>query len=231
MKRIRTKFLSFFFPQRCLFCRQIVPDGNICCENCADKLKKREGEVKNRRTEGRILYGNPFCRENCGDLIAPFYNEKMVQQGIYSFKFKGERHAASLFADYMERELLLYGQPRWDLIVSVPMTALAKKKRGYNSAECLAKELSVRLSVPFCRKALKKKRGTQIQHYLNFEQRLENVRGAYRVLPREEKKIKGKRILLVDDIVTTGATADEIAKVLLSCGAQRVDAVFAALTR
>ena len=97
-----------------------------------------------------------------------------------------------------------------------------KRKRGYNQAQLIAQELAKQLHLP-CQQLLEKTAATAAQHTLSAAERRTNLQGVYRVL--DEQQVSGKRILLVDDVLTTGATASACAQALLDAGAQSVFAV------
>ncbi|MBI4161163.1 MAG: ComF family protein [Acidobacteria bacterium] len=143
--------------------------------------------------------------------------------------FKFERRAeigavlGALLA-VMAREAFAPGE--WDAVAPVPLHRSRRRLRGYNPAERLARPLARRLGLPLLRRALRRTRPTPPQTGLPRRERLRNVRGAFRA-PRPGR-VQGRRILLVDDILTTGATAAECSRELLRAGAASVDLITAA---
>ena len=134
-------------------------------------------------------------------------------------KFKnGEGYLKEYFADKICKSLERF--PDCDCIVCVPMTRRAQRKRGFNQSELLAKAVSERAGKPFIKGALVKRKDTGEQKDLSRKERSKNLAGCFKVVKGEE--VKGKRVLVVDDILTTGATADEMAKALLKAGAGEV---------
>ena len=134
-------------------------------------------------------------------------------------KFKtGAAYLKDYFADGIFKKLKNF--PEYDCIVGVPMTPRAKRKRGYNQSELLAKAVAERAKKPHIRGVIEKFKETGAQKNLTRKERSENLHGCFKVVKREE--VVGKRVLVVDDILTTGATADEIAKTLLKAGAAAV---------
>ena len=108
-----------------------------------------------------------------------------------------------------------------DLLLPVPLHRQRLRERGFNQALLLAQDLSRRTGIPCNKRILQKKKPTLPQVNLSGPEREKGVRGAFQVT--EKKKLKGKSILLVDDVYTTGATVNECSKVLMAGGAERVD--------
>ena len=136
------------------------------------------------------------------------------------FKFYGEKKYADFYAEKLA-ELLRKGPvpARFDVVTAVPVSRERKEARGYNQSELLARRLARELSVPYA-DCLVKIRDNPEQHLLSRPDRLKNVKGVYRAL---RPQARGKRIQLVDDIVTTGSTLLECAEVLFEGGAEAVD--------
>lgn len=142
-----------------------------------------------------------------------------VRRSMLRFKFGGERQNASFYAERLAEQLIRFcPKASFDAVVPVPISAERMKKRGYNQSGLIARHVAARLGIP-CENSLEKTRDNPEQHRLKREERRKNVKGAYRV---SAVRAAGKSILLVDDIVTTGATLKECAEVLLSAGAKEV---------
>ena len=136
---------------------------------------------------------------------------------IKAFK-TGGRHLAGPIADDMAPLVSLF--PQADLLLPVPMTASARRRRGYDQAALLARALSRRCGLPVAETVLQKVRETAVQKTLSRRERAKNLEGCFHV--HERKRCRGKVILLVDDVMTTGATADACAKALYGAGAREV---------
>lgn len=195
------------FPNKCIYCEEIIPEGAIC-PSCKRKLPLMiKGPMETGRPSLPHLYA------------AVVYLDKMPK-AIGRFKFEGQYLLAEHFAGLvMERQGEYLKTAGIDMVTCVPMHPKKERRRGYNQAELLARALAVRLKVPYT-PLLKKEKDNKIQHNLNLKDRAENVRDAYRFI--EKETAAGKRILLVDDIYTTGATMAECAKVLCRAGAKEV---------
>lgn len=214
------EILAAVFPRRCPFCGRIVPAGQIVCGTCAaalpwaaDAARPSCGDSRNRR-----------AYERC---IAPFYYEGPARDGILRMKYANHPAAAGSFAalarPVVERE---YAGIGFDCVTAVPMTAAEQRTRGFNQAALFGRGLARELSLPY-REMLRKPRPVRPQHLCSAKERQQNVRGAYTAL----RSRKAAAVLLVDDVVTTGATLGECAEVLRRHGAERVFCVTVACVR
>lgn len=217
------KFLSeAFFPQSftCDICG-IETFGNNLCTDCLKTVTFNNGGVC--PVCGRKTKSNEICLE-C-KARAPLF-KKAVSPIVYEgggtvliAKFKnGNGYLKEYFADLIAEKLDEF--PQIDCIVYVPMTDKSVYARGYNQAELLAKSLSVRTGLPFVKNALIKIKDTPAQKLLTRKERENNLKGCFKVEKRSD--IKGKNVLLVDDVLTTGATSEIVCKVLLDAGAKNV---------
>ncbi len=204
---IGKKLLDLLYPRRCLICGKTAAlnEDGVCaqCGDAAAGTAVRNFAVRAGKIE-RILE----CR-------APWQYRGPIRGAIYRFKFHGEHSLAPVFAKQMcaaARPLL----PA-DAVVPVPISAERLLERGYDQSLLLAEALSRELGIP-CRELLLKTRHNATQHELPRKEREANVRGVYRADPAAQ----GLRVLLVDDIVTTGATVRSAAGALLLAGAVRV---------
>ena len=195
------------FPRKCVLCRKILSTRQM---NLCDKCRAEQPEFI------RAKRNIPFIAH----WTALWYYRDKVRPSILRFKFFGQRSYADRYAELLAPKLETTLEGRYDLITWVPVSALRNLRRGYDQSELLAKALGTRLQAPTVR-ALKKIRHTPPQSSIRDNAlRRANVLGAYRVPNPED--VRGKRILLIDDVVTTGATASECAKTLLTAGADKV---------
>lgn len=218
--KIKKNLLSrLLFPDRCLVCRRFLPSGYIC-EDCRENLSNPLAEIQ-YTVDGQ---------ENVSFVLSPEYYEDSYRKSIESFKFNGAYKLSSAFAGLMcDSFECVLGEDlsSYNVICYVPMSSRAKRKRGYNQAEKLAVSVSALCGVAV--KELIVKAGQNLtQHSLNAKDRKQNVKGVYSVL--NPKEVKGKRIILIDDIITTGATLSECLSLLYSCGADKVQCLCAART-
>lgn len=161
-----------------------------------------------------------------GRNVAALVYEDKAREMIYSLKFGGKKYIAKTLAAMMSDAFLRSGI-EGEIIVPVPMAASEKKKRGFNQSELLAEEIGKRLNIPVL-PALVKTKETRPQKELGGKDRAENLKGCFAVAYGEY--IAGRKILLVDDVFTTGATANECARTLLKSKARKVNVLTAAVT-
>jgi len=199
--------LRLLFPPKCVLCKTILSGSETdLCHNC------RKEAPKFSRAKSNI----PFIAH----WTALWYYKNDVRKSVQRFKFSNRRNYASAYARLLAVRLLeVYPEP-FDILAWVPVSGLRKLKRGYDQSALLAKAVGQELGIPPTG-VLKKIRHTPPQSLLkDASQRRANVLGAYKA--RTNIDLSGKRILLLDDVVTTGATASECAKMLLSAGAKEV---------
>ena len=201
-----------YFCERCL---TLLPFNNECiCSKCG-------------RATPQPCLACLECKANMPAFDAArsaFRYEGDVVRLVKKFKTGGQWLAApfaSRMAGFFGREFA-----EADFLVHVPMTAAAQKKRGYNQSFLLAEELSARTGIPHERELLVKTRETPPQKELSRRERAENLAGSFRV--HERAKCRGKTAVIVDDVLTTGATVSACARALKGAGAKRVWAVTAA---
>ena len=208
--------MSLLFPRKCLLCGRLLSRKELdLCESCrSDTDSWQKGKRKFQFLDS---------------VTAVWYYEEYVRRCIVRYKFYGARHMASGLGRCMAMKLLQDGPEDYDLITWVPVSTLRKLKRGYDQshllARCLGKELGI--SPVSC---LKKIRNNKKQSTLrDAARRRANVLGVYRVTRPE--LVEGKKILIIDDVLTTGATAGECARVLLTAGAKEVHCAVLAAAR
>ena len=215
--KITNRILELLFPSKCTFCRQLLDDHytKIC-----PKCKKDLPYTKN----GGILKGNFFTA-----CISPLYYEEKVRDALLRYKFQRMTVYAECFGGMIAECAEEYIDSHVDIISWVPLSKRRLRKRGYDQAQLLAIEVSKRLGIP-CIPTLKKIRHTKPQSRTgDMSKRRSNISGAYTAINIEV--IEGKRILLIDDIVTTGSTFSECARTLGMAGADRVYCAAAASKR
>jgi ComF family protein len=148
----------------------------------------------------------------------------IVRDLIHRFKYGGEVWVGALLADFLTqglRDPRLKGRS-FDAVVPVPLHPLRRREREFNQAEVLCRELARKNNLAFC-EALERLRYTVTQTHFDRRRRMQNLRDAFGL--RRNAPVQGKELLLVDDVLTTGSTLDECARVLLAAGARSVRAL------
>lgn len=215
------KTARLLFPQRCPLCREIIPATEDTCKSCSTKQHTIPNDVCIRCSTELSRCG---CSKDDIDKIpfitAVYFYTDDVRQAIIDFKFNRKRSNAEFFASRLSEKVACdFCSVDFDFVCFAPMTKAAVKSRGYNQSELLAREISKRLILPCCN-ALVKTRETLPQHKLNLALRQTNLKNAIAVTSSID--VKGKTILLCDDIKTTGATLKECVAALKSAGAKEV---------
>ena len=221
MKIIKA-ILNALFPEdyACLLCGREVFDGRQLCTECEKTVTYNDKATC--PICGRKTANEQICLECKAQ--APLF-DKGVSAFVYEggarnliLKFKND---GAYLKNYLARNLynkcLTFSDA--DAVCFVPMTKKAYRKRGYNQSELLAKELGKMLSLPVLKDAIEKVKSSTAQKTLTRAQRAENLKGCFRA---KREKVKDKTLILVDDVLTTGATADAICKELKRRGAKKI---------
>lgn len=210
------KILDVFFPPRCVLCRGVSPSGSLCCPTCRQQ---------NPPGQQPLRYGDGSPQQPWSVLGCAFAYQGRVCQAISRFKFQGDLRAGAYLGASMVT-LLKEGFPqgKFEVVVPVPMPPERQRMRGYNQAQLLAQQVAEALGIPLVPQALQR-RGAFAQHELTIGFRRREA--AYSFLPGQAD-LAGKRVLLVDDILTTGNTVACCCRLLLQMGAAEVAVLVAA---
>jgi ComF family protein len=212
--------LSFVFPVRCKYCGKVIKLDKKICVECEKTLERVNGSIC-------LKCGCEKERCNCKGkrvfykgIVAPFYYDSCARYAVWNLKFKGYRECSKplsedMFAAYKKH----YSDVDFDLCTYVPIDKKSLRKRNFNHAEVLASDFSD-LAGLVCLPTLSKNFETRSQHKLSESERSGNLLGAFSVINIDN--VKNKRILLCDDVKTTGSTLNECAKTLLIAGASEV---------
>ena len=206
MKALLKRLAELLFPPKCVFCRKLLSGGDrLCCESCAAEIAGREQCTRGFFVKTRWT--------------ALSY-EGHVREALIRYKFQGFRFYAEELGGILSRciDRELAGQ--FDLITWIPVSRKRRRKRGYDQAMLLALRAGEFLNVPVERLLEKPVDNPAQSGLTDSAERHSNVRGVYRAVNLEQ--IQGERILLIDDVITTGATMDEAGRILLDAGAKEV---------
>jgi len=211
LKRLGTTVLDVLFPRRCVFCSAILKDkSREVCALCEMKLPYT----------GSVNCEQHFDYLNC--CYSPLYYRGNVRESLLRFKFRGLHTYSKTYAKFIAK-CIDECEVSCDIISWVPVSPLRKHLRGYDQARLLAEELA-KLRGTECVRVLRKIRHNRAQSSIqDAAKRKRNASGVYRCIAPE--LVRGKCILLVDDIVTTGSTLSSAAAVLKETGAASVEAV------
>ncbi|MCG0275600.1 MAG: ComF family protein [Thermosediminibacteraceae bacterium] len=233
LKKITDLFLDALFPERpfCVLCGARLSKGvHLLCGECRDKLEPVSPPLC-------MKCGRPLDRENtvCTDCDGKnhYFIEArafgvyrgVLKEIIHLYKYRRERRLSELIGLKMTETLQRQNWPSFDYLVAVPLHPERERERGFNQSLLLARVISGRTGIPVFR-GLLRTRPTEHQSLLEKPQREANVAGAFTV--KDGSKIRGKTLLLIDDVYTTGSTAGECSKILLEAGAARVYVLTAA---
>lgn len=222
------KLLSIIYPNRCICCGKIIKDKYFC-ENCRGSIKPIELKTCDDCGLPLSLCSCKFNFYYFRGMVSCFENADKTRDAFYDFKFKDQYLSGGYFAGEMARRVKSkYFDVDFDFACTVPSHRSTVNERGYDQTEVLAKKMAKLLKIPFKRALCQPKRTVKQHETEGIEGRYSNVRGKYRV--RKGADIKNKKILLADDIKTTGATLSECARELMLAGADEVYAVTALIT-
>jgi ComF family protein len=226
---------SLLYPPVCALCAENTRAGEYLCEQCEAKAEHIVAPFCQKCSEpfeGAI--SNAFTCANCAHrkiyfdaAVAAYRGRGIVRQIIHDFKYRRQVHLRHLVARWVcaaFEDERLRGR-KFDMIVPVPLHPARQRERGFNQARLLAELLSAWISIP-CKPLLKRVRYTTTQTALDRAERMENLYNAFRL--RKKADVRGLRVLLVDDVFTTGSTLSECARVLKRAGSISVYAVTAA---
>ena len=201
---LKEKLLDLFFPPRCAFCRRTGVHG--VCADCERTLPYAKVQ---------LCEGAGF-----GRCASPLLYEDAVRESLLRFKFHGAQSAAEGYGELLARCAAEELGGQFDTVTWVPVSKKREHERGYDQARLLAKATAKALGMPLT-PTLYKQRNTQPQSGTgDAAKRRANITGAYRM--KKGADVTGKRVLLIDDIVTTGSTLLECARVLGKAGAEQV---------
>ena len=211
--------LDWLFPPTCLGCGE---EGVFICPECFSRIKLIPRDVCNFCGSYTSKQGKCV---NCDNKVLPYagfrafaYYDGVVRKAVHHLKYQNDLTIGHYLAGWLH---LVYERTDWDvdLIVPIPIGEQKRAQRGYNQAERLAKPLAEMLDMPFSNEALIRINELSSQVGLNHEERRENVRQAF---VANAHMVKGKTILLVDDVFTSGATMEAAATELVGSDAQKV---------
>lgn len=215
------------FPRRCPICDSVLElNGKKICGDCREKLvyifepKCKKCGKQLQKLEQEYCYDCKNRKHYFKSGIAGFSHIGEIKKSIYKIKYKGKRE----YIDFYTEEIVKnFGKEVMDWecdgIIPVPLHKKRKLKRGYNQAEIIGKRISKMTGIKQYNDILVRVKNTKPQKELNDEERRKNLENAFKI---KKNIVELKKVILVDDIYTTGSTIDACAKVLLQNGVEEV---------
>ena len=203
----REKLMNLLFPPKCILCHKVLPKAETdLCHSC--------------RADTEIFTKSKHRISFVAGWTSLWYYSGKVRHSLLLYKFYNRRSYGSVYGRLLAMKLQEKPLCDYDILSFIPISRLRRWRRGYDQVELIADSVALELGTPAV-PILKKIRHTKPQSRLpDAARRRANILGAYAVT--DPAGIAGKRILLLDDIITTGATASECARVLLTAGAKEV---------
>ena len=227
--------VSLLYPPVCAICGENVRGGEYLCNRCEAKVVRIVAPFCQKCSEpfqGSIT--SEFTCANCAHrtiyfeaAVSAYRGRGIVREIIHEFKYGRQIHLRHLVARWLQAALddeRIRGS-RFDIIAPVPLHATRLRERGFNQASLLAASLSAKTSIA-SKRVLQRIRYTTTQTALDRSERMENLHNAFRL--RKNANVRGLRVLLIDDVLTTGSTLSECARILKRAGALSVHAATAA---
>lgn len=222
--------MDIVFPRRCPLCGEIViPKDKKACFSCIKTLPLIQEPRCKRCSKPVVVQEQEYCFD-CQKSVqhyekgySVFLYEGTIKKSLMDYKFRGMKQYASFFTEqiitHIGEELRKLG---CDLLIPVPLHKRKKRIRGFNQAQLLAKGLDQYLNIPVVENVLYRTKYTTPQKKLNDKERLHNLTKAFAISKENVHQIIDKKILIVDDIYTTGSTIEACSNALLKAGARSI---------
>jgi ComF family protein len=229
LQELGNTVVDLLFPPRCVACQRL---GVWLCAQCLDQIEVIQPPICRRcglpvDSLETSKHAEPICNQcqkappQLDGLLAYAFHGGPLREAIQQFKYEDLRALAVPLGELMADGWIGLSSPQKaaDVIVPVPLHATRQRERGYNQASLLARQLSARLHVPVVEDVLIRTRATAPQVELSAQERRINVRDAFRCVDAD---LRGKRVLLIDDVCTTGSTLEAACAALRAGGATHV---------
>lgn len=218
------KVLNFLFPPVCGIC--LKKDKNWICDECLNKLNSelKLKKIRIDKNNSEKIYKVIYKTNNIIKIFYLFEYKDLIRKKIIEFKFNDKSYLYKTFSNIiLKNKKICKLLNSYDIIIPVPMFEKKKSKRGYNQTELISKEIAKRLDITFNNNILFKIKENKTQSLLNYHERKQNVLNAYKINDSETKNVSNKKIILFDDIYTTGFTVKECIKELEKLNPKKVD--------
>ncbi len=217
---------DFFIPRFCLFCKiKLLPDEELICPDCKSTINLASSERLSSEYQRKFVSDN-LIEDSASAFV--FEKDGVLQTLIHELKYE-KKFRIGIFLGKISSHYFVDKINLWncDYIIPVPLHPKKLAERGYNQSYFIAKGIGNNLRIKSLDKAMKRIKFTQTQTNLTLRERKKNVEGAFAVRKRFDPE--NKKVILVDDVITTGATISECAKVLKDKGAAKVYAASVAI--
>lgn len=204
--------LNLFFPKICYGCDHLLSDNEKqLCTSCRHQLPLTNFHFNGDKTVKKVFYGR--VRIEDATALLKFQKKGIVQKMLHNLKYRGHEAIGEVLGSWLGRELKdCHSFKNIDVVIPVPLYKGKLRKRGYNQVSKFAKEIAIALDSDCMEDVLVKKKSTATQVFKKRWARWTNSETVFSI--QNSNKIQGKHILLVDDIITTGATIESCAKEL-----------------
>ena len=205
--------LNLFFPKICEACNSVLLDNElVVCISCRHQLPVTNYHFKDSEAVKKIVYGRVKL-ENATALLR-FSKKGIVQQLLHNLKYRGHEHISSFLGKWLAAELgSIHSYKDIDVVIPVPLYKTKLRKRGYNQVAKFGKEIAKAINAEYNDNVLVKTKPTKTKVFKGRLSRWNDEGTVFAIT--ENTSLKGKHILLVDDIITTGATVESCATELL----------------
>ena len=210
--KIQEKILDIIYPQTCGICGKV--NEKSICRKCEITLE-RQAEFE------AISEGKEIENKNFNELIYIFKYEGLVRKTIIDYKFNERAYLYKTFVDFILKNKKMFENiKKYDKIIPVPISKKRQKERGYNQSLLISNEISKKANIEVEKNCLVKIKNIIEQSKLNREERNENIQNVYEL--RNKEILFNKKILLIDDIYTTGSTVNECSKILRQANPMKI---------
>ena len=227
-KEISRSLVHIFFPHVCAGCgNDWINNDQLLCIHCLAKLPRTNFQLYANNPVEKIFWGRAAISSACCQYY--YTKNSILQQILHDFKYNGKKQTGIFFGQIMGNALIQSERfNHIEALVPLPLFPAKEKKRGYNQAAILSEGISSVLKIPVFQNAIARTSSTETQTHKNRMERWQNMSGKFEV--KDRNCLEDKHILLVDDVITTGATLDACANELLLVKGTRVSIATLAYT-
>lgn len=220
MKRILNNVFNFFFPYLCPLCEKEIKEDEIICNDCFEEIIRLQVKEPFCTKCGKEKKYNHKCEKifEFDEIISLFYYRGKVLDLLHNYKYKGLAKISRILIPILKNKIEKI-EEKYNFIISVPLHPARKRERGFDQNEIFCREISKKLGIPYVKNGIYRIRYTKPQAKIKDEEkRRDNIKGAFKI----DFNFKDKKIIIFDDVVTTGATLNEISKILKEKGALKI---------